>query len=144
LGEANVLQAMGDVQAFRKENDTALDSYAQALTLFRAVGARLGEANVLAALSRIAVAEGRLDEAEAQLAKIIETRRAIGSLYNEGADYGNFAIVLLNNGYPQKAGQYARLARDIFAQIDLPALVEMMGRIVILSEQQGGGGVTVV
>jgi len=45
--KANVLQAMGDVQQFRKQMDAALESYAQALGLFRAVGDRLGEANVL-------------------------------------------------------------------------------------------------
>ena len=136
VGEANVLKAMGDVQAFRKENDAALDSYAQALTLFRAVDDRLGEANVLAALSRIAVAEGKLDEAEKQFASIIKMRIAIGDLYNEGADYGNFAIVLLDNGYKEKAGQYARVARDVFARIDdLPAAVEMAERIIVLSEQ---------
>jgi len=43
-----VLQAIGDVQQFRKETDAALTSYAQALALFKAVGDRLGEANVLA------------------------------------------------------------------------------------------------
>lgn len=38
--KANVLQAIGDVQQFRKENDAALASYAQALELFRRVGDR--------------------------------------------------------------------------------------------------------
>ncbi len=47
---ANVLQAMGDVQQFRKDMNTALQSYAQALDLFRAVGSKLGEANVLQAM----------------------------------------------------------------------------------------------
>jgi hypothetical protein len=44
--EANVLQAIGDVQQFRDERDAAPKSYEQALQLFRAVGDRLGEANV--------------------------------------------------------------------------------------------------
>ncbi|MBI3242266.1 MAG: hypothetical protein HYZ49_08240, partial [Chloroflexi bacterium] len=44
--QANVLQAIGDVQQFRKETDAALVSYEEALRLFRAVGAKLGEANV--------------------------------------------------------------------------------------------------
>ncbi|MEW5961709.1 MAG: tetratricopeptide repeat protein, partial [Chloroflexota bacterium] len=50
LGEANTLQAIGDVQGFKKENDEALASYGQALALFRAVGSRLGEANTLQAI----------------------------------------------------------------------------------------------
>ncbi|MEW5721285.1 MAG: tetratricopeptide repeat protein, partial [Chloroflexota bacterium] len=36
--QANVLQAIGDVQQFRDERDAALESYAQALALFRSVG----------------------------------------------------------------------------------------------------------
>ena len=39
LGEANVLQAMGDVLQFRDEREAALASYEQALSLFRQVGA---------------------------------------------------------------------------------------------------------
>jgi hypothetical protein len=45
-GEANVLQAIGDVQQFRDDRDAALTSYHEALTLYRALGDRLGEANV--------------------------------------------------------------------------------------------------
>jgi tetratricopeptide (TPR) repeat protein len=50
LGEANVLQAIGDVQQFRKETNAALESYEEALKLFRQVGDKLGEANVLQSL----------------------------------------------------------------------------------------------
>ena len=49
LGEANVLQAQGDVLAFQDRRDAALGKYEAALLLFRAAGARLGEANVLKA-----------------------------------------------------------------------------------------------
>ncbi|MFN8504169.1 CHAT domain-containing protein [Kouleothrix sp.] len=45
--EANVLQAIGDVQQFRDDRDAALTSYTQALALYREIGDRLGEANVL-------------------------------------------------------------------------------------------------
>src|SRR5579859_6946747 len=61
---ANVLKAIGDVQQFRDEREAALESYQQALTLFRATGARLGEANVLKAIGD--VQEFR-DEREAAL-----------------------------------------------------------------------------
>jgi tetratricopeptide (TPR) repeat protein len=53
LGEANVLQAQGDVLAFQKQNEEALARYEQALGLFRAVGARLGEANTLTSLANV-------------------------------------------------------------------------------------------
>ena len=38
LGEANVLQAIGDVQQFQDDRDAALESYAAALRLFQAIG----------------------------------------------------------------------------------------------------------
>ncbi|MCS6883035.1 MAG: tetratricopeptide repeat protein, partial [Oscillochloridaceae bacterium] len=38
LGEAHVLQGIGDVQQFRKEMDAALGSYAAAQALYRQVG----------------------------------------------------------------------------------------------------------
>ena len=50
VGEANMLQAMGDIQQFRKEMHMALASYEQALDLFGQVGSKLGEANVLQAM----------------------------------------------------------------------------------------------
>ena len=48
-----MLQAIGDVQNFRKEIDAALESYSHALALFRQVGDRLGEANVLKAIGDV-------------------------------------------------------------------------------------------
>ena len=51
--EANVLQAIGDVQSFRKEMDAALSSYDEALKLFTQVGAKLGQANVLKAIGDV-------------------------------------------------------------------------------------------
>ena len=49
LGEANVLQAQGDVLAFQDRRDAALGKYEAAFGCSGAVGARLGEANVLQA-----------------------------------------------------------------------------------------------
>jgi hypothetical protein len=51
--QANTLKAIGDVQNFRDERNAALDSYRQALELFRAVGSRLGEANTLKAIGDV-------------------------------------------------------------------------------------------
>ena len=130
LGEANVLSSIGDVQNFRDERDAALASYGEALKLFRQVGARLGEANVLSALCRMDIARGKLEDAEQKLAQIIEMRRAIGDLYSEGADLGNFALALSNAGYNEKAKFYALRALPIFEKIQLPAIVEMMRRVI--------------
>jgi len=89
---------------------------------------------VLAVLSRIAIADGKVDEAEQQLSQIILTRRAIRDLYSEGADYGNFAIALLNNGHKEKAKYYALKARVIFEKIELPALVAMLDNVIQASD----------
>jgi tetratricopeptide (TPR) repeat protein len=134
--KANVLKAIGDVQQFRKETNAALESYEEALKLFRQVGDKLGEANVLAALSRAAVREGDVDEAEEQFGRILELRRAINNLYSEGADTGNFAIALLESGYKDKAKEYAIRAKEIFEKINLPAIVEMMNEIINASERK--------
>ncbi len=114
-----------------------VEHFEQALALFRAVGARLGEANVLAALSRMALKEGRLEEAEKQFNQIIQMRRIIGDLYSEGADYGNFAIALLDTGHKEQAKEYALQARAIFEKIQLPAIVELMEQVIAVSEGAG-------
>jgi tetratricopeptide (TPR) repeat protein len=48
-----VIRMLGDVQQFRDERNAALQSYQQALALFRQVGDRLGEANVLQAIGDV-------------------------------------------------------------------------------------------
>ena len=47
LGEANTLQAIGDVLQFLKQSQEALNRYETAIEIYRQVGARLGEANTL-------------------------------------------------------------------------------------------------
>lgn len=49
LGEANTLQAQGDVLQFLKQSQQALEKYQTALTIYQTVGDRLGEANTLQA-----------------------------------------------------------------------------------------------
>jgi hypothetical protein len=78
---------------------------------------------------------GDIESAERQFTEIIGMRRMIGDLYSEGADYGNFAIALLENGQKEKAKEYAQHARAIFEKIKLPAIVEMMDQIISSSEQ---------
>ncbi|MDL1909483.1 hypothetical protein FBQ81_02140, partial [Chloroflexi bacterium CFX6] len=123
-------------QQFRDDRDAALASYEQALKLFREIGAKLGEANVLSALCRISIRAGDVEMAEKQLLEIVEMRRAIGAIYSEGADYGNFAIALLESGYKSKAKEYAQRARPIFEKINLPAIVEMMDRLIAASVEE--------
>jgi tetratricopeptide (TPR) repeat protein len=135
LGEANVLQAIGDVQQFRDERDAALESYAQALGLFRAVGAKLGEANVLAALSRVEIGKGNLAEAEQRLDEVIRVRQAMGDFYSQGADYGNFAVALLQAGQAGKAHQYALKAQEVFHRIGEPSLLRQVQGLIEACER---------
>ncbi len=130
LGEANVLQAIGDVQQFRKEIDAALTSYAQALELFRSVGDRLGEANVLAAQSRLQIASGNIAQAEQDLAQVIAIRRSIPSLFDEGADYGNFSLALLNVGDKAKAKTYVLKAKQVFEKIGEPYYLQWVENVL--------------
>ncbi|MBI5303383.1 MAG: tetratricopeptide repeat protein, partial [Chloroflexi bacterium] len=130
LGEANVLKAIGDVQQFRKENDAALKSYAAALELFRSVGDRLGEANVLAAQSRLQIQGGNIVQAEQDLAQVISIRRETGALFGEGADYGNFALALLNVGEKAKAKMYVLKAKAVFEKIGEPYYLQWVDRVL--------------
>ena len=83
LGEANTLQAIGDVQQFRKENDEALASYTQALALYRAVGDRLGEANTLQAIGDVQKFRQENDEALASYTQALALYRAVGEQVGE-------------------------------------------------------------
>ena len=136
-GEANVRKAIGDVQQFRKEMDAALTSYHEALTLYRALGARLGEANVLAALSRL-----RLDDDPAASQQLLEQalvlRRAINDRYSEGADLGNYGIALLQRGRGAEALPYLQRARVVFAELGMANLVAQVDQLIALT--LGGGG----
>jgi len=52
LGEANTLQAIGDVLQFLDRRTEALERYEAALAFYREIGDRLGEANVLQELAK--------------------------------------------------------------------------------------------
>ncbi|MFN8003146.1 MAG: tetratricopeptide repeat protein [Acidobacteriota bacterium] len=58
LGEANVLQAIGDLLMRVADLSGARASYEKALPLYRQIEARLGEANVLQAMRDFADARG--------------------------------------------------------------------------------------
>jgi predicted ATPase len=94
--QANVLQAIGDVQQFRDERDAALKSYAQALELFRSVGDRLGEANVLQAIGDVQQFRKENDAALKSYAHALELFRSVGDRLGE-------ANILLSLGAIKRA-----------------------------------------
>lgn len=123
LGEANVLRAIGDVQQFRKDNEAAVQSYEQALGLFRAVGDRLGEANVLAAQGQAALS-GDQEAADLLLEQALAIYRAIGSHYSIAAQIGNYGWTLLRIGHTAQARIYLARAADLFAEMGLDDYAE--------------------
>ena len=136
LGEANVLQAIGDVQQFRDDRDGALGSYQQALALFREIGDRLGEANVLAALSRFMI-DSDPPQSQALLQQALTLREAIDDAYDMGADLGNYGIALLQRGRGAEALPYLERARAIFAARGIQHLLPQMDALI--AQARGGG-----
>ncbi len=134
LGEANTLQAIGDVQRFRDEYDAALESYRAALGLYRAVGSRLGEANTLAARSRLALRQGRDEEARALLQQAVDLHTAIGSRYDVAVDLGNFGLALRDLGRIEEARPYLLQAAEIFDGIALPQQAEQMRQAAVAQD----------
>jgi len=105
LGEANVLQAIGDVQQFRDERDAALVSYNEALKLFKAVGSNLGEANVLASQGQLYLPDD-LNKANEFLNSAIKIYESIDSKYSVPAQIGNYGWKLYRLGEHEKAKPY--------------------------------------
>ncbi len=136
-GEANVLKALGDLLQFRKQTDAALDSYQQALALFRAVGDRLGEANVLAAHSRLMI-DTDPPRSQELLEAALALRRAISNVYSEAADLGNYGIALLRRGRNAEALPYLQRARALFAERGIAHLVEYMDSLIAQAEEAEG------
>ena len=136
LGEANVLQAIGDVQQFRDDRDGALGSYQQALALFREMGAKLGEANVLAALSRFMI-DSDPPQSQALLQQALTLREAIDDAYDMGADLGNYGIALLQRGRGAEALPYLERARAIFAARGIQHLLPQMDALI--AQARGSG-----
>jgi tetratricopeptide (TPR) repeat protein len=71
------------VQQFRDDRDAALDSYAQALERFNAIGDRLGQANVLKAIGDVQQFRDDRDAALDSYAQALERFNAIGSLLGQ-------------------------------------------------------------
>ena len=126
LGEANTLQAIGDVQQFRKEIDAALDSYQQALALFRAVGDRLGEANTILAISDLARSQDNFSEADAGYRTALALYQAIGDRYSQARVYYRMGDSQRQQGNREEARRLYGLARETWSGIGLEDLVEQI------------------
>ncbi len=122
--QANTLQAIGDVQNFRDERDAALESYRQALDLFRSVGSRLGKANTL-------LAQGDILRGQRQFTPAWEKYTQVRDLHARIGDRYSLARVLYRMGdwhaeqeQRQPAAELYRQAIDLWRSIGVDDLVE--------------------
>ncbi|MEM7796777.1 MAG: tetratricopeptide repeat protein, partial [Cyanobacteria bacterium P01_C01_bin.118] len=121
-GEANTLQASGDVLQFLKRNDEALENYNTAIDIFRQVGDRLGEANTLQAI-------GSLEDDPTVALEAYQTAQAvysqIGDRYSQGRNLYMFiaeAYVALKQ--PDQAIKSLQEAANIGEEINFELLQE--------------------
>jgi tetratricopeptide (TPR) repeat protein len=82
-GEANTLQAIGDVLQFLDQRQDALNRYETAIEIYRAVGARLGEANTLKAIGDVLQFLKQSQDALNRYETAIEIYRAVGDRLGE-------------------------------------------------------------
>ena len=83
LGEANSLQAIGDVLQFLKRSTEALERYEAALAFYRDIGDRLGEANTLKAIGDVLQFLKRSTEALERYEAALAFYRDIGDRLGE-------------------------------------------------------------
>ncbi len=115
--QANVLQALGDVQQFRDDRDAALSHYQEALALFRAVGSKLGEANVLQALGDVQQFRKDMDAALSHYQEALALFRAVGDRLGEANVLVEQSRLALIAGDQPEAERLFAQANDIFRVI---------------------------
>ncbi len=129
LGEANVLQAMGDVQQFRDDRDAALQSYEQALTLFRQVGDRLGEANCYLAQGRVALKQEDYQNALTLHTEAYQLYRHIQASYSQARLLFYRSLVYEAMNDQKQAITDIEEALTIAQQLNLPFIDLLQNRL---------------
>ena len=101
--KANVRKAIGDVQQFRDDRDAAIESYNEALKLFRQVGDKLGEANTLQSLGKMMIIKA---EDQLSFEKGMETIQTAMQIYEEiNAMAGQINILMFLSQVTANMGQ---------------------------------------
>ena len=123
LGEANTLQAIGDVLQFLDQRQDALNRYETAIDIYRQVGDRLGEANTLKAI-------GDLQEDPAngvkQFQKAMKIYQDIGDEYSQSRILAtSLAPAYIKLNQPYQAKEAYEKALRFFEKIDLEAGIEL-------------------
>ena len=122
--KANVLQAIGDVQQFRKETDAAIESYNEALKLFRQVGAKLGEANVYLSLGGAKRESKDFAGARIDFENALKVYQRIGDQYSQARALYRLGDCLSDEEkYKDALAQYEK-ASQLWTAIGVTDLVE--------------------
>ena len=108
LGEANTLQAIGDVLQFLDQRQDALNRYETAIDIYRQVGARLGEANTLQAIGDVLQFLKQSQEALNRYETAIEIYRQVGDRLGEANTLSGLGKICFEEGDYSKALNFYR------------------------------------
>jgi len=114
LGEANTLQAIGDVLQFLDRRTEALERYEEALAFYRDIGDRLGEANTLRAIGDVLQFLKRSTEALERYEEALAFYRDIGDRLGEANTLQ--AIGILQDDLTVGL-EYCQAALELYRQI---------------------------
>jgi len=118
------------------EWDAALETYQQALGLFRQVGARLGEANTLQSIGLLYAQVDDMDTALAYLHEAHALHSAIHDRYSCGVDSFYRAEILASLGRPTEACADLEFALEVFTELQLPYADWARTRLEALHREQ--------
>jgi tetratricopeptide (TPR) repeat protein len=141
LGEANTLQAIGDVLQFLDRSNEALANYEQAIGIYREVGDRLGEANTLQAIGDVLQFLKRSNEALANYEQAIGIYREVGDRLGEANILHEFGQLQENS---ENSLVYFQQAQAIYVQIgDRYSQVRNLYFIAMKHESMGNLGLAI-
>lgn len=120
FGEANTLEALGDLDRQEDRLSKARRNYGEALPIFREIRSRLGEANTLQGLALTDSAEGLNDAAVTGFQAAREMHEEIGSLLGARADSGYLGRHHMRNDAPREALQAFNVSIEILPFVGDP------------------------
>jgi tetratricopeptide (TPR) repeat protein len=107
-GQANTLQALGDLSLREDELSAARTYYERALPLYEAIGARLGQANTLKALGDLSLREAELSAARTYYERALLMGKQIGDLTSQLNSLYRLSQIEHTQGDQTAACAYAR------------------------------------
>uniref|UniRef100_UPI0015937CC6 hypothetical protein n=1 Tax=Derxia lacustris TaxID=764842 RepID=UPI0015937CC6 len=138
LGEANTLQALGQLKQRGDDLAGARVDFDAALGLYRQIGDRLGEANTLQALGTLAAAEGRPVAAFAQLHACLAIQNVLADRVGAAGTHGYLARIAGSVGAGLQAQALCSLAIRQFTAIDdrwgVLLAAQDLGRVLLGTE----------